>query len=186
MRRLVLKLNLEAPLVSFSADTIYNDLHPTGFCPSKSQVIGMIGAAMGIKREEVERLNGLDQKYDIFIPEVSHSIPRIYEDFQVVSKRKTLSGRLAGSGLTISENDQFLAFSGKFASGKHGSKHTLTIRKQYLENLGSFIVYLLGSEEDLREAEQALKAPYYPLYIGRKCCIPSAPICNGIVEVELT
>lgn len=181
MRRLVLKLNLEAPLVSFSADTIYNDLHPTAYRPSKSQIIGMIGAAMGIKREEIERLNELDQKYDIFIPEANHSVPRIYEDFQVVSKRKTLSGRLAGSDLTVSENDQFLAFSGKFASGKH----TLVIRKQYLENLGPFIVYLLGSEEDLREAEQALKAPYYPLYIGRKCCIPSAPICNGLIEVEL-
>lgn len=50
-------------------------------------------------------------------------------------------------------------------------------------------VFLAGleSEDDtlLRELEQALHAPAFPLFLGRRSCPPDYPLCLGIREADL-
>lgn len=179
MSRLGLKINLESPLLSFGADAVYNDLHRTGYKPLKSQIIGMLGAAFGIRRSDKKKMEELNEKYDIVFPELKE-YPKVYEDFQTVSKRVTLSGRLANGKITRAEGDRFPATGGGNVGG--GGRPPL-VRKQYLLNV-STTAYIVGKEEDLKEAEKALNEPYYPLYIGRKCCVPSAPIAGKIEEVK--
>lgn len=50
-------------------------------------------------------------------------------------------------------------------------------------------VFLVGLESEdtalLQELETALKHPVYPLYLGRRSCPPTLPLCLGIRAGEL-
>lgn len=57
--------------------------------------------------------------------------------------------------------------------------------RHYLQD-AVFLVGLYGRDDDfLREIEEALKNPYYPLYLGRRSCPPTLPLCLGIRECGL-
>ena len=152
--------------------------------PQKSQIIGMIAAAMGIRWEEKGRLEELEAKYDIIVLSEEGKYPRVYEDFQTVSKRKTLTGRLHDpKKLLPSENEIFMANNKSPMRTNAGYSKPPIRRKEYIED-SSFEVYVLGIEGDLKAARDALRSPYYPLYLGRKCCTPASIVCGDIEEIE--
>lgn len=56
--------------------------------------------------------------------------------------------------------------------------------RHYLQD-AVFLVGLYGDDAFLRELEEALKNPYYPLYLGRRSCPPTLPLCLGIRDCGL-
>lgn len=55
---------------------------------------------------------------------------------------------------------------------------TLLSRREYLWD-ASFLVALHGDPELVREAAAALETPVWPIYLGRKTCIPGEPVLLG-------
>lgn len=56
--------------------------------------------------------------------------------------------------------------------------------RHYLQD-AVFLVGLYGDDDLLRELDEALKNPYYPLYLGRRSCPPTLPLCLGIRDCGL-
>jgi CRISPR system Cascade subunit CasD len=52
---------------------------------------------------------------------------------------------------------------------------TLLSRREYLYE-ASFLVALQGEAETILACAHAMEKPVWPLYLGRKCCIPSEPV----------
>jgi len=52
---------------------------------------------------------------------------------------------------------------------------TLLSRRQYLLD-ASFLVALRGDSHTIRHAADALRDPIWPVFLGRKCCVPSEPV----------
>ena len=142
-----LLLRLAAPLQSWGSDSKF-ETRKTDREPTKSGVVGLLAAALGLRRDDTEglaRLNGLrfavraDQEGSLLV------------DFHTAKSRDT-----------------------SYVTYRH-----------YLQDA----VFLAGLESEdealLRELEAALRHPVYPLYLGRRSCPPTLPLCLGIRQGSL-
>ncbi|MCK9375750.1 MAG: type I-E CRISPR-associated protein Cas5/CasD [Syntrophobacterales bacterium] len=157
-----LALRLEGPLQSWGFDSQYNRRN-TGLMPTRSAVAGMCCAALGLPR-------GSDQEQDFLasfraVRMTSIAIPRN-------GVRKELPVRRLQDYHTVQNTRR--------ASGAINRDCVLTHR-QYLTD-AAFGVILAGKAILLGETAVALADPRWGLWLGRKTCIPSAPILAGLKD----
>lgn len=144
-------LRLEGPLQAWGDQQSKFVIRRTGEAPTKSAVIGMLCAALGVSRaqasdEWLPRLRDLHMGVRIDAPGIR------WWDYHTV-----------GAGMQM-----------RTAEGKTKSGAMLT-RREYLCD-ASFLVALRGQPDLIGRLEAAMQAPRWTLYLGRKCCPPSRPI----------
>jgi len=154
-----LALRLEGPLQSWGFDSQYNRRN-TGLMPTKSAIAGMCCAALGFPRGS--------NKEQVFLASFGKvrmtaiSIPR-------QSKKKELQVWRLQDYHTVQNT--------KTADGKTKDCHIT--RRQYLTD-ASFGVLLEGEFPLLKEIADAFENPVWGIWLGRKTCIPSAPVFAGL------
>ncbi len=166
---------LEAPLQSWGCDSKFNRRDSLDF-PTKSGVLGIVLCAMGAsgeQRELLARFASLKQmaiSFGYASKGAKPSLQPLLRDFQMI-----------GSG--YNDKDEWEKnFIPKTKEGKPavGGGTKLTYRF-YLQN-ATFAV-LLETPEDLAESvAEALKNPVYPIYLGRRCCVPTDFVFQGIFD----
>ena len=156
-----LAICLDGPLQSWGFDSQYNRRN-TGLMPTKSAIAGMCCAAFGLPRgsgEEKEFLVkfGKVRMTAIAIPRrvVEKELPvRRLQDYHTVQNTMT-------------------------AEGKNKDCHIT--HRQYLTD-ASFGVILEGESDLLSKISDALADPVWGIWLGRKTCIPSAPVFAGLKD----
>ncbi len=155
-----LLLRLKAPMQSWGISSRFS-IRDTGKEPSKSGVIGLLCAALGISRDEANTNN-----------------PR----FDVLRKLK-LSIRVLHEG--VMQKDYHTAQ--HIAKADGGTKETELSTRWYLAD-ADFLVGLESEDLPLLESLQnALKNPKWQLFLGRKAFVPSVPVYfaeNGLQTGE--
>ncbi len=157
-----LLLRLAGPMQSWGTTSRF-DQRDTGKEPSKSGVIGLLAAALGIDRGNWDDLEPLVR----LVMGVRHDRPGVLKrDYQT-------AGCAAGEKMIRADGSL--------------SKDGITSQRHYLADA----VFLVGLEgPDIRLLERiltALQNPVWPLALGRKSYVPSEPIWleDGIVEEPL-
>jgi CRISPR system Cascade subunit CasD len=156
-----LALLLESPLQSWGFDSQYNRRN-SGLMPTKSAIAGMCCAALGHPRgsnEEQEFLAkfGSVRMTAIAIPRVraKKELPvRRLQDYHTVQNTKTAEGKTKDCHIT---------------------------HRQYITD-ASFGVLLEGIAVLLDGIATALADPKWGIWLGRKTCIPSAPLFAGLKD----
>lgn len=161
-----LMLRLAAPIQSWGDESKYNIRH-TWREPSKSGVIGMICAAMGMRRDS--------------------------EDIVKLAKTLRMGVRIDQPGTTMVDFHTALAplysADGTARHAKDGSllmdKSPDVTYRHYLCD-ACFLVGLESTDRDiLQTIAQALQHPVFPLFLGRRSCPPTGPIVLGIRDESL-
>jgi len=153
-----LALVLDAPLQSWGFGSRFQR-RTTGLHPSKSAVIGMICAALGLakgsdaEREMLPRVTLLKMT-SIVMPR--HAIRRI-EDFHTVLKTRRASGKM---------NDD-----------------PVVTRRQYLLD-ACFGIILTGEDVLLERVGRALQDPIWGVWLGRKSCIPARHVFVAVCKTR--
>jgi CRISPR system Cascade subunit CasD len=177
----ILALRLEGPLQSWGFDSHYNRRN-TGLMPTKSAIAGMCCAALGLPRgsdREREFLAsiGTARMTAIAIPrngaKKDLSVRRL-EDYHTVGGGYDPNNPSERACITVSAED------GK-PRAKRGQSLAVLTRRQYLTD-ASFGVLLEGASSFLREIADALANPVWGIWLGRKACIPCAPIFAGLED----
>ncbi len=151
----VLVLRLEGPLQSWGERSRW-DVRETADRPTKSAVIGLLGAALGLKRNSPKLVEmGRQLRFAV----------RVDRPGQRMVDFHTVSGALPSAD-------------GK-TKGKEDDPYTLLTPRTYLQD-ASFLVALEGPEEMVEECALALKQPRWPYFLGRKCCPPAVPVFAGV------
>lgn len=153
-------MRLAGPMQSWGTSSRFQ-LRRTDLYPSKSGVLGMLLCAMGIRREDSTRaLKPLNKL--------------------LMGVRVDCAGVLdwdyhtAGAKIGIRQ-----AKDGKpKITASTGEYETLLSRRQYLFD-ASFLVALHGDAATIAAHADALQYPIWPLFLGRKCCIPAEPVFAG-------
>lgn len=144
-----LLLRLAAPLQAWGADSKF-ETRKTSREPTKSGVIGLLAAALGLRRNETEELARLAQLH---------------------------------FGVRVEREGQLLV-DFHMARNEEKDRSYVTYR-HYLEDA----VFLVGLESDdealLHTLEEALTHPAFPLYLGRRACPPTLPLCLGLRQEGL-
>lgn len=157
-----LLLRLVGPMQSWGTTSRF-DHRDTGKEPSKSGVLGLLAAALGIDRENWDDLEPLTR----FSMGVRHDRPGVIKrDYQTAGGARTD---------TIIKADGTPARDG------------VVSERFYLAD-AAFLVGLEGAERNaLEKIDAALRNPVWPLALGRKSYLPSEPVWieDGIQNARL-
>lgn len=152
----VLFLCFDAPLQAWGVRSRW-DVRDSGDEPSKSGVIGLLGAALGYPVGD-RRLAELDRSLRMGV--------RVERPGSKIVDFQTVSGvlRTAAGGWR----------------GTPDNPETIVSPRTYIQD-AVFLIALEGSREVLEMCKAALEKPRWPIFLGRKSCVPSRPVL-----VELT
>lgn len=171
-----LLLWLEAPLQAWGHDSRFGRRDSLDF-PTRSGVLGLICCARGAggdQREWLSSWSNLDMQVQAYVPQDPKGRPRVrlplLQDFQMV-------------GSAYDEQDPWQTLmipktsDGKKAVGG-GTKMTY---RYYLQDM-AYAVALQTPLALFDEVVHCLKNPVWDLYLGRKCCVPTEFIYQGVFE----
>ena len=151
----ILLFRLEGVLQSWGERSKW-DYRDTADFPSKSGVIGLLACALGLERDDPE-------------------IARLNRELTMVV-RADRPGELIVDYHTVS-TDMLLNAEGKKRTGSG----TIVSHRSYLQD-ASFLVGISGEKALLEKLKDALAAPVWPIYLGRKSCVPSIPVFGKLTE----
>lgn len=165
-----LVFRLYAPLASWGEAAV-GETRPTATHPGRGAIIGLLGAALGIKREDDAGQQTLCESVRIAVKQRSPGVlMRDYHTAQVPSAQKGVSYR--------TRRDELNAPSKAINT-------ILSSRDYRCDGLWSIAVWATEDAAISLEAlEAALKRPQYVLYLGRKSCPLAAPLAARRVEAE--
>ncbi|MDD6177239.1 MAG: type I-E CRISPR-associated protein Cas5/CasD [Ruminobacter sp.] len=162
---------LEGPLQSWGADSKSWQRNTEKF-PTKSAITGIILSAMGLGGEQQELLATL-APLDLVVTAYSKSItiPPELKDFHMI-----------GSGFNSDDKWENLQIP-KNAIGKkvNGSGSKLSYR-YYCQDMAYAVAFQLP-ENLIESASKYLQSPIWPIYLGRKCCVPSDVVFRGVFPI---
>lgn len=163
----VLALRLEAPLQSWG-DSAKWSIRETRPEPTLSGVLGLVAASRGWR---------LDDDGDRHVAELAKRVRfgvRADREGTPLRDYHTIGGTRSGretpwTGLLTAE--------GKTKrTSSNAPLHTEVSERSYLCD-ACFLVMLEADEATLREIEAAMGSPIWPPFLGRKACVPAAPVC---------
>jgi CRISPR system Cascade subunit CasD len=143
-------LRLEGPMQSWGA-SVAGDDRPSLDVPTKSGVVGIIGAALGIEREDVGPLQTLHAALALVVRVDRAGVPGV--DYHTTLEVPTAEGKIREAAVLS--------------------------RRGYLYDASFAVVVVLVADNGPELAGRivaALGAPRFPLYLGRRACPPSVPV----------
>lgn len=174
-----LALRLVGPLQSWGFDSQYNRRN-TGLMPTKSAIAGMCCAALGYSRGSENEQAFLDSFGTVRMTAIA--IPRkgTKKDFPV---RRLQDYHTVGGGYDPNNPDERGSITVSAEDGKprakNGQSLAVLTHRQYLTD-ASFGVVLEGQTSVLQQIADALENPVWGIWLGRKTCIPTAPVLAGL------
>jgi CRISPR system Cascade subunit CasD len=176
-----LALRLEGPLQSWGFDSQYNRRN-TGLMPTKSAIAGMCCAAFGHPRGSEEEHAFLVQFGDVRMTAIAIPLKGTHKDFSV---RRLQDYHTVGGGYDPNNQNERGSITVSAEDGKprakNGQSLAVLTHRQYLTD-ASFGVLLEGKLTLLKQIADALKNPVWGVWLGRKSCIPTAPVLAGLEE----
>ena len=171
-----LLLWLEAPLQAWGHDSKFGRRDSLDF-PTKSGLLGLLACAQGAGGEQRDWLAAwadLDMQVLAYVPQnrQGQALPRqpMLRDFHMV-----------GSGYDDKDPWQTLLIPKKSDGGKAVGGGTKMTYRYYLQDM-AFAVALQAPAALAQEAAAALQAPVWDLYLGRKNCVPTDFIYQGLFD----
>lgn len=180
-----LALQLQGPLQAWGFSSQYNRRN-TGLMPTKSGILGMCLAALGVDRGSMEEKIWLEKcaKLRLLIVGVPRTTKKYGDKLDELSVRRITDYHTVG-GSYDRNNPLERPHIPLTADGtlKSEDKQTVVTHRQYLCD-ASFVCLLSGSAELISELGKALDNPVWGIWLGRKACIPTAPVNVGIFVSE--
>lgn len=155
-----LLLRLAAPLQAWGTASKFESRR-TQREPSKSGVIGMLAAALGLRRDaDLSELTAL--RFGVRVDREG----KVIRDFHTAQAVKAVKAA-------------------KKDKNEEPEKIGYVTSRYYLSDA----VFLVGLESEdhalLKKIETALRTPCFPLFLGRRSCPPTLPLVLGLREKDL-
>jgi len=171
-----LVLHLQAPLVAYG-DVMIDQRGPVRSLPAASTLTGLLGNALGYRREDSARLGRLQERLTFGCRQ---DIPgERFTEYQTAELFRedegwTTWGHVEDRG------------GGSWSKGPDG-RDRMTHQRWRQHDVGSVVTVVLtldpaDEEPDLARVAAALDEPFRPLFLGRKSCLPDTYLSRGVIE----
>lgn len=167
-----LVFQLYAPLASWGEAAV-GEVRHTSALPSRSALLGMLAAALGIRREEERQLLAINQHYHFAIRPLSGR-EQWLRDYHTVQMPKENRKRRY-----VTRRDELVLSTDK--------PETMLTSREYRCDAYYHVAleHTPGAPFSLDELANALVSPVFPLYLGRKSCPPALPLLPQILDGTL-
>jgi len=167
-----LAFQLHGPMASWG-DIAVGEIRPTWNHPTRSAVIGLLSAALGIKRDEEEMLLRVSRGYRLAFRVVNNGqLIRDYHTIHIPEPRSKKSARIYHTRKTALE------------SPDNEIRTQLSSRDYLCDSCCTVFVKEFDAPFSLEELKNYLLEPVFTLYLGRKSCPPALPLHPFIIEAE--
>jgi len=162
-------LKLQGPMQAWGEHS-FEGLRPSNYVPTRSAVIGLLGACLGIKREEKNRYKELVDSIGMAVRVDMRKSPD-NEDKRLIQQKMTdyhtiKNARKDYHGLSSHETIQ-------------------TWREYLMDAEFTVAIWNRGADETLIEnLDQAVKKPYFTPYLGRRSCPIARPLFERILKAD--
>ena len=161
-----------APLTSWGEPAV-GEIRHSNIIPSRSALLGFLAAALGIQRDD-DHIEVFNQHYHVAVrPFISKS--SWFSDFHTVQMPKANKKEVFYTRFDeIRRNPQDL--------------ETLLTKREYYNDVYYQIVITEtnGAPYSVKQIQQALLTPVFPLYVGRKNSPLSLPLAPVVYDGELS
>jgi CRISPR system Cascade subunit CasD len=150
-----LAIKLDGVMQAWGGHT-YEDYRHSELIPTRSAVLGMLAACVGVDRGDVERLESLSASVRMAVR--LDSKPQRMIDFHTVLDARKVDGK--------------------------PNSNPVVSRREYLCDAKYTILVQATSEagHSLESVEKAIKSPVYTPFLGRRSCLLSRPLFEAIVS----
>lgn len=168
-----LALLLDGPMQSWGFTSRFTR-RTTALFPTKSGVVGLLAAALGIDK------HGSDEAQQL--------LPLAKLNFTTVAFPRQ---RRDGTHLPILRLNDYHTVGGGYDKSTQAMKKPRAASGATLETVLSERHYLLdarfgvlveGENELLMSVAESLRNPKWGVWLGRKCCVPAAPVLVGVAD----
>lgn len=167
-----LVFQLQAPLSAWG-ETAVGEFRPTANYPSESALLGLLAAALGIRREDEKAHAALRVGYGFAIGVLSSG--RLLRDYHTAQ----VPGRVSLKNRPHNSRREELNL-------PKDELNTILSTRDYRQDAASVVAVQVrdGAPYALNDVAQALAKPRFTLYLGRKACPPALPLNPQIIEAE--
>jgi CRISPR system Cascade subunit CasD len=168
-----LVFQLQAPLSSWG-ETAVGDFRPSNEQPTQSALVGMLGAALGVQRSDEAGHAALRDGYAFAVASLDSG--RLLRDYHTaqVPPRSALKGHpRATRAQELALPARELSTTVSTRDYRQGAHHLVAV--QSLDAQPRWALEALA---------QALRTPVYTLSLGRKTCVPGAPLWPQLVPAD--
>ena len=164
-----LVFRLYGPLASWGEIAVGESRHSAVY-PSKSALLGLLGAAVGVRRDDDAGQQALFSGYRFGIKLISAGTPlRDYHTVQSPAQQRNVRYRTRRQELADPSRVGTL----------------LSTREYRCDSISVVAAEALPEARwSLPELTEALREPHFPLYLGRKSCPPALPLMPQLVSAE--
>lgn len=163
-------LNIYGPMAGYGGIAV-GDIRPSWSRPSRSAVLGMIAAALGIRRNDEEVQNRLQAGYGFAVMVLNPGT--MIHDFHTVQ-----SASIKKMNHVMTRRDEM----------NLGDPDTVISRREYLcDHISVACIWIRDTESaqySLEEIADAIKKPVFSLYLGRKSCPPALPVHARVIKAD--
>jgi CRISPR system Cascade subunit CasD len=138
-------LRLHGPLQAWGGPVV-GDNRPTLPFPTRSGVLGLVAACLGLQRSDNERLLALARDARVHI-------------------RVDAPGTVLVDDQTIQDNPN-----------ASPTRQTIQSKRSYLCDASFAAVVVPGSGATVEAIAEAITYPVFAPFLGRRCCVPSSPL----------
>ena len=161
----VLTFALVAPFASFGSIAV-GEQRPSWDRPGRSAIIGLVGACLGVDREDDE---GQDALNGYRIAVLCHSPGELLTDYHTAQMPRTPKGR---------------PFRTRAEELNAADQYTVLSWREY--RVGAWHLGALWPRADARwsleQIAAAMRRPVFPPYLGRRCCPLGLPLAPMIID----
>lgn len=165
-----LVFQLHGPMASWGMPAVGED-RPTAERPTRSAILGLLAASLGLRRSQQEDHDALRDGYGVAIRlEDAGSLLRDYHTAQVPSRTDKF-GKTRKDELSIPSRDL----------------NTILSSRDYRSDFLAFIALWVRNERSpwtLQELADALDRPRFRPYLGRRSCPPGLPFAPRTVDTS--
>jgi CRISPR system Cascade subunit CasD len=168
-------LRLDGPMQAWGTHT-FEDYRPANLFPTRSGLLGLISACLGIERSDREQLDALGQSVSLTV-RVDHGAVR--------PERGSLDGSKQQAKAGVRLADFHTVLDARKVDGR-ANKFPVVTRREYLYD-AAFTVAVAernGATIPLDRIAAALRRPRYTPVLGRRSCPISRPLLDQGAPVE--
>ena len=153
----------------------YEDYRPSHIFPTRSAVVGLLGACLGITRQQQQQLKKLSDSFELTVL----ANPRYVE-------QRHFSGERKARKMTLQKiTDYHTVLDARRADG--GKRDDAIVsRREYLcdAEFTLALAFKDSADYDLATVVSAIKKPKYTPYLGRRSCPLQRPLYEAIVTAD--
>lgn len=167
-----LVFQLQAPFSAWG-ETAVGEFRPTANYPSESALLGLLAAALGIRREEEDTHAALHRGYSFAIGVLASG--RLLRDYHTAQ----VPGRVSLKNLPHNSRRDELNL-------PKIDLNTILSTRDYRQDAANIVAVQVhdGAPYALGDLAQALAKPRFTLYLGRKAYPPALPLNPQIIAAE--